>query len=377
VSAPRRDLEAPLAGITILDLTRMVPGAVLARVLLDLGARLIKVEDPNGGDPLRHAPPLVDGIGAGFCACMRGAESIVLDLREAPGAAVLRALARHADVLLESFRPGTMEAWELGAERLMAVNPDLVVCSVTAFGGREPWRRRPAHDLNFTAATGLLKLLRAQGLPGVQIADVGGALLAATAVLAALVRRQRGGGGCHLDQPLLTGALPFLIWPLADAAAGGPSLTDSLFAGRCPAYRVYRCGDGRELAIAALEPKFWTTLVALLGLPHLGAAGLDIAEAGEAAAGEVERVFAGAARDEWLGRLLAAGLPAAPVSAVAEVAAGALLAETSLLEDTPVPGGGHLPTPGPLIPSLGTTPTTPAPRLGEHTEEVLAALGGA
>ncbi|MGE5235111.1 MAG: CaiB/BaiF CoA transferase family protein [Acidobacteriota bacterium] len=372
-----RMAEPPLAGLVVLDTSRMLPGAILARTLIDLGARLIKVEDPVGGDPLRHTPPLVDGIGAGFCACLRGAESIVLDLRDGAGAATLRRLARHADVVIESFRPGVMAAWGLAPDRLLAANPALVVCSMTGFGDREPWRTRPAHDINFIAATGLLERLRSSALPRVQIADVTAALLAATGILAALLRRQRTGRGCHLDQPLVTGPLPFLLWPLADASAGGLSLTDSLLAGACPAYRTYRCGDGLTLAVGALEPKFWVELVTLLELPELAGDGLDTGEAGAAAARAVERALGSAPRDTWLARAVAAGLPVAPVAALDEVTGGPLLAQTGLLEQTPTPGGTPLSGPGPLVPALGLTPARPAPRLGQDTETVLAAFGAA
>ncbi|MFZ5785471.1 MAG: CoA transferase, partial [Acidobacteriota bacterium] len=124
----------PLDGVNVLDLTRMLPGAVLARTLIDLGASLTKIEDPGVGDPYRHVPPVVGGTGAGFAVCYRGARSAALDLASSAGAAALLRLSRHADVLVESFRPGTLEAWGLGHQRLTATNPALVVCSLSSFG---------------------------------------------------------------------------------------------------------------------------------------------------------------------------------------------------------------------------------------------------
>ncbi len=172
IDAGEPGLELPLAGTMVVDLTRMLPGAVLARMLADFGARVIKVEDPAGGDPLRHAPPLVGGVGAGFCAFYRGCSSLALDLREPAGATTVRRLVRRADVLVESFRPGTLDGWGLATERLHAINPSLVICSLTGFGDAPPWRRQAGHDLNFAALSGLLSLLPGQGVPGIQVADV-------------------------------------------------------------------------------------------------------------------------------------------------------------------------------------------------------------
>jgi crotonobetainyl-CoA:carnitine CoA-transferase CaiB-like acyl-CoA transferase len=361
----------PLEGVNVLDLTRMLPGAVLARTLIDLGASLTKIEDPALGDPFRHVPPLVEGIGAGFAVCYRGARSAALDLAARDGASALLRLARHADVLLESFRPGTLQAWGLGPERLAAANPALIVCSLSSFGAHD--RVRTAHDLNLTSVTGFLSELSAAGVPRVQVADIGTALLAASAVLAALLRRARTGTGMLLDQPLAAGPLPFLLWAWADSAAGGESLTTTVLAGRCPSYRLYRCADGLELALAALEPKLWVGVIERLGLAHLAGAGLDTGAQGRAAALELETAFGSRPRAAWLAELGAAGLP---VSAVNDLSAAREEGDLAwLLERTPIPGGGALEVPGPFLPTLGRTPAGAAPLLGEHTAAVLSAAG--
>ncbi len=361
----------PLDGVSVLDLTRMLPGAMLARTLIDLGASLTKIEDPTVGDPFRHVPPLAGGVGTGFAVCYRGARSAALDLATANGAAALLRLTRHADVLLESFRPGTLEAWGVGPERLTAANPALIVCSLSSFGAHA--RSRTAHDLNLTAVTGLLDECSVAGVPRVQIADVSTALLATSVVLAALLRRTRTGTGMVIDQPLVTGPLPFLLWAWADSAAGGASLTSTVLAGRCPSYRLYRCADGLELALGALEPKLWVGVVERLGLAHLAGAALDTGNEGRAAARDLEAAFASRPRAAWLTELGAAGLP---VSAVNDLPAARGESDLSwLVEHTPMPGGGALEVPGPFLPSLGRTPTGAAPLLGEHTAEVLSAAG--
>jgi crotonobetainyl-CoA:carnitine CoA-transferase CaiB-like acyl-CoA transferase len=148
------DIDLPLDGMVVVDVSRMLPGGVLARQLLDLGARLIKIEEPGTGDPMRMVPPIVDGIGIGFQTLLRGAESVCLDLTTDEGQRRLRRLASRADILVESFRPGTMAGWGLGYEALAEVNPQLVWCSLSSFGRGEPVRHRLAHDLNLIALTG-------------------------------------------------------------------------------------------------------------------------------------------------------------------------------------------------------------------------------
>ncbi|MFH1176850.1 MAG: CoA transferase [Acidobacteriota bacterium] len=374
--AEERGDHAPLAGVIVLDASRMLPGAVLVRMLADLGARVIKIEDPGGGDPLRHTPPLVNGVGAGFCAFFRGCESVALDLQDPAGAASLRRLSRHADVLIESFRPGTLESWGLDARRLAEANPALILCSLSGFGQQGAWRRRAAHDLNFAAQSGLLDLFGSPEVPRVQAVDVTAGLLAASGILAALLRRARTGRGIHLDQPLAAAPLPFLTWAWADAAAGGGGADEGILAGKCPAYHVYSCADGRRVALGAIEPKFWNEVTALLGLPELAGAGLDLGEVGVQAAARVASRLATQPASHWLALASERGLPLTLVSSAGEARLDPYFAEAGLLEETPTPGGQHLTTPAPYLPTLGRTPGRPAPRLGEHTARVLKELGG-
>lgn len=363
--------KGPLAGLLVVDLTRMLPGAVLVRTLVDLGARVLKIEDPSGGDPLRSTPPLVDGVSAAFCTFFRGVESVALDLKTPEGVAELRKIARHADVLLESFRPGTLEKWGLSPARLLELNPVLVTCSLSAFGSAEPFGRDLAHDLNTAAQSGFLTSLRLEHPAAVQIADVTTGLLAVSAILAALFRRERTHRGMHVEQPLALGPQPFLTWAWAEAAAGAGTLANIL-SGRVPAYRLYDARDGR-IAVAALEPKFWVELVNALALPHLAGDGLDLGERGAAAFREVAAAIAREPRERWLALAKERGLP---ISAVNEIAAA--MKEPfyeSASEATPLPGGGTLQTPGAYLPSFRGRPLGPAPRLGADTERVLAELG--
>jgi alpha-methylacyl-CoA racemase len=362
----------PLAGITVIDASRMLPGAILARTLIDLGVRLVKVEDPVFGDPLRHLPPFAGGVGASFAVLLGGAESVTLDLRSSSGAGALGRMTRHADVLVESFRPGTLARWGLAPERLLDVAPALIVCSLSGFGAAAA-DAVPAHDLNFAGLTGALSML-GDGVPGVQLADVGAALLASTAVLAGLFRRQRTGRGGHLDQPLITGPFPFLVWAWAEAAAGGGGMAETVMRGEAPCYHRYTCSDGLDVAVAALEPKFWAALVARLELPDL--AGLAFATGGEGVepVAKLGAVFAAHPRGHWLELAAREGLPITAVHSLADLAASAPEHLAPWLNEAPLPDGGCLRVPGPFVPSLGAAPARPAPTLGQHTAAVLAEL---
>ena len=314
---PARATGRPLAGITVLDLTRMLPGAALVRLLLGLGARVIKVEDPAGGDLLRHMPPLVDGVGAGFAAFFAGAESICLDLRTARDAARLRELLGSADVLVESFRPGTLARWGLDPAALVEANPRLVVCSLPAYSSAGSMAGKVGHDLNFTALSGLLEAIAQDGVPPVQLADVTGGLLACSAILAALFERSRTGRGQHLEQPLMAGPLAFMTWLYADAAAGGQGAPLELLAGQCPAYRVYACAGGDKLALGAIEPKFWQQFTAIAGVPEIAPFGLDSGPAGQRAAGILAERLASRPRSHRLAEAAVADLPVTPVNSLA------------------------------------------------------------
>jgi len=366
--------QGPLDGLLVVDLSRMLPGAVLARQLLDLGARLIKVEEPGTGDPMRMVPPQVDGIGVGFATFFRGAESITLDLREADDAKRALRLATHADVLVESFRPGTLESWGLGWDDIRPKNPRLVWCSLSSFGSAPEICDRVGHDLNLSAMAGILDLVGGR-VPRLQLADITSGLLAGSAILAGLLARERDGEGRRLEQPLAAGPLPFLTWSWAEQAVGGGGVLDTLLGGVCPCYRIYRCGDGKSLSLAALEPKFWSAFVELIGADELEDSAFALAEDGSRTVAAVERALATRPRDRWLQFAEERGLPMGPVRGFDEAAADPTFVSAGLIEQSPMPDGTAVAGVGPWNPSLGKTPDNPAPRLGEHTAAILAEFG--
>jgi crotonobetainyl-CoA:carnitine CoA-transferase CaiB-like acyl-CoA transferase len=339
--------RGPLDGIVVLDLSRMLPGAVLARQMLDLGARLIKVEEPGTGDP---------------------------NLRDGVDGERLRRLATHADVLVESFRPGTLDSWGLGWGDMHTKNPRLVWCSLSSFGSAPDVRDRVAHDLNLSAMAGVLDLVGGR-VPRLQLADITSGLLAASAILAGLLARERDGQGQRLEQPLAAGPLPYLTWSRAELGVGGGGALDTLLGGVCPCYRVYRCGDGKSLSLAALEPKFWTAFVKLIGAEDLENAAFALGEEGARTAAAVEKVLIKHPREHWLRLANDRALPIGPVHGFDEAAADPTFDSAGLIEQSPMPDGSAIAGIGPWIPSLGRTPGRSAPKVGEHTEAVFAEFG--
>lgn len=361
----------PLSGTVVLDLSRMLPGAVLARILIDLGARLIKVEDPSGGDPMRLAPPFADGTGAGFQAFYRGAESVALDLSTPEGADALRALALRADVLVESFRPGKMARWGLAPDALQELNPSLTTCSLSGFGTDGG----VGHDLNLQAFSGLLAALPAEGIPRIQIADVTTGILASSSILAALLLRARTQRGSKLDQPLATAPLPFLTWAWANAAAGGTGVLEHVLAGESPSYQIYRCSDDERLAVGAIEPKFWRALLEILELPQLAEDGMRTGRRGAEAVRMLAERFAQKPREHWLKLASERDLPLSAVNGTE--AARQEPYYRARMEETPLAAGGAIATPGPYLEGWPRQMLSPAPSLGAHTQSVLAEFGAA
>ncbi len=370
---PEQDLRSPgpLADVTVVDLSRMLPGAGAVRQLLDLGARVVKVEEPGVGDPLRLVPPLVDGVGVPFAALLRGVRSVELDLATERGARAVRRLARSADVLIESFRPGTLERWGLGRDELARINPALVVCSLPSWPSGGPCSSEVGHDLNFIARAGLLEQWNGDDLPPIQVADFTAGLLAATSIVAALLHRERTGRGSLLEQSLGAAVLPWVTLPWASAAAGGDHALGLLLGGAVPCYGLYTCGDGRRVAVGALEPKFWIRLVEMLGLPHLAGNALDT---GEAVRREIREAFARYPARHWVDRAREAGLPLTEVTTLTGAMEDPCLRTAAGPGTVEFPGGTLLEFPGSW---LGTVVSRArrVPALGEHTAEVLEEIG--
>lgn len=254
-----------LAGLRVLDLSRLLPGPFCTLHLAQLGAEVIKIEEPDGGDYARALSPAL------FEIVNRGKKSVTLDLRREADQATLREMVKTADVLIESFRPGVMDRLNCGYEALREVNPRLVYASLTGYGQTGPFRDRPGHDLNYLAYAGVLDQT---GIPGrrpamsnVQIADLaGGALTCALGILAAVHGARASGQGCWVDAAMLDGSLSLQAMALGTLHQHGRTLPRGrdFLTGALPNYGIYRCRDGKYLAVGALEPKFLKAFLAEL-----------------------------------------------------------------------------------------------------------------
>jgi alpha-methylacyl-CoA racemase len=259
----------PLEGIKVLDFTRHLPGPYATDLLVQLGAEVLKIEPPDG-DPTRWLPPIVDDYGALFHLVNGGKESIVVDLKTAEGRRFVHRLAEVCDVAVESYHPDAATRFGIDAESLTRINPRLVHCSISGFGAESP---RNGHDLNFVALAGLLDLQRDRDghpvLPSTQLGDMSGALFAALSIVAALFERHTTLSGRRIDISMADATRA--IMPTAEALYRGTQETPRSFflTGALPSYRVYETADGRHLAVATLEPKFWAQFCKAIGHPDL------------------------------------------------------------------------------------------------------------
>jgi alpha-methylacyl-CoA racemase len=368
-------MSGALEGVRVLDLTRYIPGPYCTMLLGDLGADVIKVEEPPGGDPTRAMPPALGEESAAHACLNRNKRSIVVDVRQEPGAEVVRRLARGADVFVEAFRPGALARRGLGAEALRGENPGLVYCSVSGYGQEGPLASRAGHDANYAALGGFLGSNAGTDgrpvLPLAQVADMTGALVATVGILAALQARERTGYGQTVDASMLQGVLSLLTLPAARALVGGAP-SDEL-TGTHACYNVYKCRDGRYLTVGSLEPRFWKGLCEALGRPALARQQWKPeAQAGMTAA--LAEIFVTRDRDEWARELAAKDVCVEPVLDLEESLGAA--AAAGFLIDQPA-AGAVLRTVAPPL-RLGGTPATlrrEAPALGQHTDEVLTEAG--
>jgi crotonobetainyl-CoA:carnitine CoA-transferase CaiB-like acyl-CoA transferase len=344
-------------------------------LLGELGADVVKVEEPYLGDPTRAVPPVVGEDTALHATLNRNKRSVAVDLRSDAGAEVVRRLAARADVLVESFRPGVLEKRGLHAEALLTANPRLVYGSLTGYSPEGPLAARAGHDIDYLARAGILAANRDREgepvLPNLQIADMAGALSASIAILAALQARERTGRGQHVQASLLESALGMLAMPLARRLAGGGAADELSGAYAC--YHVYRCADRRHVAVGALEPKFWERLCRALG--HAELIGRQWQAERQAETIQVlAAIFGSKDRDVWVGELGPQDVCVEPVLDFEEAAAQEAARGVRLT--LPV-GSERVRTTG-LPFHLGATPAAVrrrAPRLGEHTAEVLGELG--
>lgn len=335
----------PLEGLTVLDLTRLLPGPFCAWLLRSWGARVVKVEEPKAGDYLREMRPVW------FAHLNAGAESIAVDLKRPAGRELLLRLAPAVDIILEGFRPGVMERLGLGYDALRQANPRLVLVSISGFGSDGPLVGRAGHDITYLARGGLLSLMNE--LPPIQIADLGAGLTAAAGALAAVVQALRTGSGVHVGASLQDAVFGLGSLQAVEARAGMPPQRDQMMlAGALPAYSVYTTRDGGRVALGALEFKFWQHFCTAVERPDLMDRHMDWA-----VRPDLEELFASRTRSEWAELADRADTCLEPVLTMSEA-----VAEREHLQ--PVRFGGDQPE------AAG-----PAPSKGAHTWNFLREHG--
>jgi crotonobetainyl-CoA:carnitine CoA-transferase CaiB-like acyl-CoA transferase len=379
--------RAPLAGCRVLDVTTSIAGPYCAQILAALGAEVVKVERPDTGDDARAwGPPFWDGQGTMFLSVNAGKRSLAVSLGDERGREVLRRLAAGCDVFLQSLRPGRAEELGLGAAALRGRNPTLVYCSIGAYGGTGPLAREPGYDALMQAAGGLISVIGEPGRPGVRVGssliDQGTGLWAALGILAALLEREHTGEGAVVDVSLYETAVGYVAYHLAGFLADGtiPSGEGTIFPMVAP-YQVYASQDG-ELMIAAGNDRLFAAMCGALGLPELADDPRFRTNPDRVARREqLNELLLARLRTEdtatWLQRLAAAGVPAAPVADIRDVAESPQTEALGLLQPLPharVAGLRLVALPLSLDGERALHPSSP-PAVGEHSAEILREAG--
>ncbi|MFO0553415.1 MAG: CaiB/BaiF CoA-transferase family protein [Polyangiaceae bacterium] len=367
----------PLDGVRVLDLSRLLPGPFATLVLSDLGAVVDKIEDPVQGDYLRHMPPKAGADNVAYGLLNRGKRSAVLDLKRVEGQRALRAMLASYDVLFEQFRPGVLTRLGLSPDQLRAEFPRLIICSLTGYGQTGPLAQRAGHDLNYLARAGVLGSQGPVGgapqVPGFQLADVSGGMWSVIAILSALLERQRTTAGAWLDIAMSEGTVPFAPTSIGAALAGVAGVRgDEPLTGGIAPYSVYATKDGAHVTLAALEPKFWMTFAASIGLsPSLA----DLAPGPHQATLRTAVATAIAARTqaEWAEYAATHDVPIEPVLAPAQAIEDEHLRSRGVFFELATAAGNIPQVRTPVTPRTGVF--TPPPSQGEHTRAIFRDAG--
>src|SRR5262245_17916021 len=317
-------MKQALAGIRVLDLSRMLPGPYCTMMLGDLGAEVIKIEEIKGGDPTRHSPPKIGSQSAAFRQINRNKKSIAIDLKSAEGRDIFLKLAATADIVMEQFRPGVVDRLGIGYKEVSEINPRIVYCALTGFGQDGPHRDRSGHDLNYLALSGVLGLTTdEQGKPamsGIQVADLAGGMIAGFAMLAALLARERTGRGQYVDVSMFDVMISMLPIAAAHQFAGKRYEVGDKFvlSGSYPFYNVYETSDSKFMTLGALEPKFWANFCKTVGREDLSTKQFSDGETKAQLFEEVKTIFKSRSRDEWIEVMRGADSCCEPVLSLGE-----------------------------------------------------------
>ena len=377
-------MTLPLAGIQVLDLSSLLPGSLCTQMLADLGADVLKIENPQSVDGFRKTPPLVGTQGSYFHMINRNKRAMTLNLREPDGRDIFLKMVPGADVLLETLRPGGMARMGLAYEDLKRIHSRLIYCSLTGFGQDGPYREAATHDINVLGLSGILDLLAERGgrpvVPGVQFAGVGGGSQnAAIGILAALFRRERTGEGQYIDAALLDGVTPFLGLVMSAYLATGeaPRGGETLVGGGWAFYNVYETADHRYIALGCLEEKFWQEFCRAIDREDLAADQYAAGPRRDEIVAEVRRIMLEKTRREWLELLSRYETCASPVHSLEEALNDPQIRHRGLWFKACHPVDGEIGQQ--RFPVLFDTDRPEwrmhPPSVGEHTREILLKMG--
>lgn len=380
-------MAAALDGIRVLDLSRILSGPYCTMVLGDFGAEVIKVERPGSGDDTRQwGPPFLNGESAYYLSINRNKQSITVDLGQAEGRAIIYALARISDVVVENFRPGTAERIGVGYERLRQENPKLVYCAISGFGQAGPYRDRPGYDALAQAMSGMMSITgEPDGAPakhGMSIADIGAGMWAAFAIVTALLVSERTGQGQYLDISLLDAQLSWLTYAAGNFFATGenPARFGSAHPSIVP-YQPFATADG-YLMLAIGNDRLWQQFCEVAGEPTLAretgfATGAERVVNRETVVGRVAAIMRQRLTAEWMTMLERAGIPSGPINTIPQALTDphVLAREMVVSVDHPSAGSVNLTgIPAKFSATPGTVRLAP-PLLGQHTDDILRSLG--
>jgi crotonobetainyl-CoA:carnitine CoA-transferase CaiB-like acyl-CoA transferase len=378
-----KQMTGPLDGLKVLDLTRHPPGSFCTLILADYGAEVLKVEDPEGGDYTRWSEPKAKKLSSSFLALNRNKRSMKLNLKEEKGKEIFLKLVRDYQVIVEGFRPGVPKRLGIDYESVRKINPSIIYCSITGFGQNGPYTRKVGHDINVMGIGGILEITGKKDgppiIPGVQVADLNGSLMATIGILMSLVQMTKTGRGNYVDISMLDSVIFWLAMVVSRFAIEKkiPEREGMMLNGKCLCYRIYRTRDDKFVTLGAIEKKFWSNFCKAIGREDLIEHQFTDVTQEKNLLEEVERIFLTKTQEEWLNYFDNFEICHGPVKNLNELFSDPQVVFRNMIQKVEHPSEGELAYIGFPIKMSETQPKIRLhpPNFGEHTEEVLRSVG--